>query len=183
MKRFLVYAASAAMFVMVLVACTGKDGASNQNGESADTTAVVTEEAKKLEVETMVKDAYKTAFSTILSLEPMDLVFEDYCTEEFNKIRTQYEKNNEGSVGVIDYDLFIQCQDLTEQSTFEIEDIAFDGDIAIVSVQMVIDKENEYETSAQLNVKKEGESWKIDDFIGINGSAKEVMAEDNELHK
>jgi len=179
MKKSFIICAFAAVCAFAMTACKGNSAEQKPETEVETTDSLSGEAAKTAEVEAMVKDAYNTAFRTLNTPDgDYDALFEDYCTKEFIAVRKKNLEVNANTIGAIDYDLFTQSQDCDENSTFDIRDIGFDGDMAIADIVLNIADGNQ--TYVQLNIKKEGESWKIDDFIGINGSAKEVMQEENE---
>lgn len=102
-------------------------------------------------------------------------LFKKYCSKDFCDTYDMYEKFLDGDFGSLDYDVWIQAQDI-DNFKYKVSNIIATDD---KNVTVFMDLTN-FGTTQQLKVKliKENDRWVIDDFINAQHSAKQLMRSD-----
>ena len=107
-----------------------------------------------------------------------------YFTEDFyewwERVNEYDRQHHQGEIGFIDYDIWLQAQDYTDNPTATVKEVSFrkdynDNEYADVSVEI----KNGTPEIVNLVMVEDNGIWKIDDMDGIKTKIKTYLATDN----
>lgn len=140
--------------------------------DSVATPAAEEEEEKAPSAEEIITEQINANYNAALKADNEESSIKKYCSAAFISTYNKYQKAIEGEMGDIDYDLWLQAQDSSKPSA-EVTGVTMKGeDNAEVKIGL---KNFGTKTALTLKVVKEGDSWKIDDFVNAGTSVIKVM--------
>lgn len=162
---------------MMMLSCSGNK--TQENVESLDSTVAATdsvaipaEEEKTPHVEDIIAEQITSNYNAALKAGNEESSVKQYCSAAFITTYQKYQKAIEGEIGDIDYDLWLQAQDAVKPSA-KVESITMKGENK-AEVDVTISNAGT-NTMISLVVVKDGEAWKIDDFVNAGQSVAKIM--------
>lgn len=176
MKKFIL----PILCAMMIMSCTGNKTQENTEEVKVadstvvanDTVAAPVEEVKAPSVEEIVKEQISANYNAALKAGNEASSIKKYCTPAFINTYNKYQKAIEGEIGDIDYDLWLQAQDAIKPSA-EVLEVTMKGD-SKAEVDLGLTNAG---TKSMITViaVKDGDSWKIDDFVNAGQSVAKIM--------
>lgn len=123
-------------------------------------------------VENVITEQITANYNAALKADNEESSIKKYCSAAFISTYNRYQEAIEGEIGDIDYDLWLQAQDAIKPSA-EVIEVTMKGDS---KAEVDLGLTNAGTKSAlTVVVIKDGESWKIDDFVNAGQSVVKIM--------
>lgn len=163
--------------VVMIMSCAGNK--TQENVEPTDSVVVATdtvvapvEEVKAPSAEELITEQISTNYNAALKAGNEASSIKKYCSSAFISTYNKYQKAIEGEIGDIDYDIWLQAQDAIKPSA-EVIEVSMNGDS---KAEVNLGLTNAGTKSAiTLVVVKDGDLWKIDDFVNAGQSVIKIM--------